>query len=201
MDTPSPSAGSHAPRAMPPYPHSCHSELSPSPALADQNQRRIGEGSLKRAFFGDSDDELTDLSDSDADEEDKTGYENGVQGDDESEEDSRPARKRVKTKPLAKTKVISKGEAGTNKKPANSKKAKAGAKPKNVQREKKLPKVDPVDGRLIAHRPEWQDMPDWKGKEGSPLMGMPADILDKCFGLDQDLAVSPHTGCLLQMRV
>ena len=148
---------------------------------------------LKRAFFGDSDDELTDLSDSDADEEDKTGYENGVQGDDESEEDTKPGRKRVKTKLLAKTKVISKGKAGINKKIANGKKAKARAKPKNVQREKKLPKVDPVDGRLMAHRPEWQDMPDWKG--------MPADILDKCFGLGQDLAVSSHTGCLLQMRV
>jgi hypothetical protein len=138
---------------------------------------------------------LTDLSDSGADEEDKTGYENGVQGDDESEEDYKPARKRVKTKPLAKTKVISKGKAGTNKKTANGKKAKVEAKPKNVQREKKLPKVDPVDARLIAHRPEWQDMPDWKGKEGSPLMGMPADVLDKCFGLGQDLAVSAHTGC------
>ena len=161
--------------------------------------RASGRGStLKRAIFGVSDDNLTDLSDTDAESDNGDADSNADSdadadvGDEESDEDIKPAKKKAKTGPSgSKAKALSKGKAkvGAGKTKGKGKaKSKGKGKKKGVKKTK-TPKVDPVDGRLIARRPEWGDIPDWEGKEGSYLMGMPADIMDKCFGLGQDLAV------------
>jgi len=36
---------------------------------------------------------------------------------------------------------------------------------------------------------EWKDMPGWKGREDSPLMGLPVEVLDKIFCVRPELNV------------
>jgi len=36
---------------------------------------------------------------------------------------------------------------------------------------------------------EWKDIPDWKGREDSPLMGLPVEVLDKIFCVRPELNV------------
>jgi hypothetical protein len=181
---------------------------------------------LKRAFFGDTDDELTDLSEDEGDDdeggegegvdEQEEGVEEGTSQDaayDGNEPDAsddekigKPSHKRAKTASgsggkakaqAAGGKAKAKGKGG---KKGKSKAGKGKGKGKAEVKEdkaKRQPQVDPVDGRLIARRPEWNDIPDWKGKKESPLMQMPAEIMDRCFGLAQDIDVSnrqaPHS--------
>jgi len=40
---------------------------------------------------------------------------------------------------------------------------------------------------------EWKDIPDWKGREDSPLMGLPSTLLDKIFCVRPELGVSLHS--------
>jgi hypothetical protein len=37
---------------------------------------------------------------------------------------------------------------------------------------------------------QWADIPDWKGKKESPLMKLPAEVLEKIFCVRPELAVS-----------
>ena len=36
---------------------------------------------------------------------------------------------------------------------------------------------------------KWKDIPDWKGREDSPLMGLPVEVLDKIFCVRPELNV------------
>jgi hypothetical protein len=36
---------------------------------------------------------------------------------------------------------------------------------------------------------EWKDIPDWKGREDSPLMGLPVEVLDRIFCVRPELNV------------
>ncbi|WVW81678.1 hypothetical protein I302_103673 [Kwoniella bestiolae CBS 10118] len=43
---------------------------------------------------------------------------------------------------------------------------------------------------LLAKRVEWNDIPDWEGREDCPLLELPGEILDMCFGLSVDVGLS-----------
>ncbi|WWD05946.1 hypothetical protein V865_004031 [Kwoniella europaea PYCC6329] len=43
---------------------------------------------------------------------------------------------------------------------------------------------------LLAKRVEWSDIPDWTGRKGCPLLELPREILDLCFGLAVDVGLS-----------
>jgi hypothetical protein len=47
------------------------------------------------------------------------------------------------------------------------------------------------DAILRAKVAVWRDLPDWGDRVDCPLLELPGEILDKCFGADQDLGVSP----------
>ncbi|OCF59767.1 hypothetical protein L486_02440 [Kwoniella mangroviensis CBS 10435] len=43
---------------------------------------------------------------------------------------------------------------------------------------------------LLAKRVEWSDIPDWTGRKDCPLLELPREILDLCFGLAVDVGLS-----------
>ncbi|WWC97173.1 hypothetical protein V866_004052 [Kwoniella sp. B9012] len=43
---------------------------------------------------------------------------------------------------------------------------------------------------LVAKRVEWNDIPDWTGRKDCPLLELPREILDLCFGLAVDVGLS-----------
>ena len=43
---------------------------------------------------------------------------------------------------------------------------------------------------LYAKEARWKDIPDWGELDDCPLMELPGEVLDRCFGLRDDLAVS-----------
>lgn len=43
---------------------------------------------------------------------------------------------------------------------------------------------------LRAKESSWADIPDWKGREDSPMLSLPLEVLDRCFGLRGDMFVS-----------
>jgi hypothetical protein len=54
------------------------------------------------------------------------------------------------------------------------------------------PKAPKPKKALRAKESSWADIPDWKGREDSPVLNLPPDVLDRCFGLRGDLFVSAH---------
>lgn len=68
--------------------------------------------------------------------------------------------------------------------------AQSGARKKGTGKTRKGAK----DTVLRAKAAVWRDLPDWGDRVDSPLLELPGEILDMCFGADQDLAVSPRGG-------
>ena len=43
---------------------------------------------------------------------------------------------------------------------------------------------------VLGREAFWEDIPQIEGRVGTPLLDLPKEILDKCFGLDSSLEVS-----------
>lgn len=57
------------------------------------------------------------------------------------------------------------------------------------------PAAAPAKPKKIIYAKEgvWDDIPDWGGRTDCPLLELPAEVLDMCFGLQDDLEVSSIT--------
>jgi hypothetical protein len=42
---------------------------------------------------------------------------------------------------------------------------------------------------VLAKEARWDDIPDWEGRGDCPLLDLPVEVLDRCFGLTKDLNV------------
>jgi hypothetical protein len=56
-----------------------------------------------------------------------------------------------------------------------------------VRNTTKRPTWEPIEKPPLCK--EWKDIPDWKGREDSPLMGLPVEVLDKIFCVRPELNV------------
>jgi hypothetical protein len=63
-------------------------------------------------------------------------------------------------------------------------KATMGKDDENPSREEKKKKV------VLAQEVYWEDIPVWEEGSGSMLMEMPSDVMDKIFGVREELGVS-----------
>jgi hypothetical protein len=68
--------------------------------------------------------------------------------------------------------------------PAKRAKGKAKA---TGQKSTKRPTWEPIKKPPLCT--EWKDIPDWKGREDSPLMELPVEVLDKIFCVRPELNV------------
>lgn len=65
-------------------------------------------------------------------------------------------------------------------------------KPKGKKKKGKGKKVV-KDKVLRAKVAVWADIPNWGNRENCPLLELPGEVLDRCFGVAQDLGVSQLT--------
>ncbi|WVQ85213.1 hypothetical protein IAT38_007378 [Cryptococcus sp. DSM 104549] len=49
-----------------------------------------------------------------------------------------------------------------------------------------MPRRSSASGKIIARQAVWGDLPDWGGRTDCPLMGLPVELLDLCFGTELD---------------
>jgi hypothetical protein len=75
-------------------------------------------------------------------------------------------------------------------KPASDPKAEEGSDEEGEKTEGAKVKEAKQKKGVFAKEARWDDIPDWKGRGDCPLLDLPAEILDRCFGLTKDLDVS-----------
>ncbi|WWD05947.1 hypothetical protein V865_004032 [Kwoniella europaea PYCC6329] len=166
----------------------------------------IGHSAPAHSHLSESESDLTDLSDIEMDEEDPQS----LQGD-PSEEDVKPIIDKRQASPTwdNNTDADSDYEAKPNKKKAkkssstsnpSASRTKANEKGKGKLKKKRGKKiVDPDEEEdkpkkkvVLAKEVYWKDIPDWGDRTDCPLLRLPEDVLDMCFGLTSGLGIRDY---------
>ncbi|WVQ85211.1 hypothetical protein IAT38_007376 [Cryptococcus sp. DSM 104549] len=54
------------------------------------------------------------------------------------------------------------------------------------------PAKKPAKKVIRAREVNWGDIPDWQGSDACPLLDMPFEVLELCFGLNENLGLTPR---------
>ncbi|WWC85706.1 uncharacterized protein L201_000572 [Kwoniella dendrophila CBS 6074] len=163
-----------------------------------------------RNFLNDSDSDLTELSDIDmkADTDisdhvssslvlhniEQTGselkgtkhtFESSSDTDADSEYEIKPSKKKTKKNTSTKTQKSKPSKSSKNK--SKWKKGKERETIKNEEEDEK-----PKKKIIRAKQVYWKDIPDWGGRIDCPILELPEEILDLCFGLKTGLTVRDY---------
>lgn len=142
----------------------------PPPPVESQRPKRAP----RPSYLEGSDSELTDLSESDE------------RSDDEAV--PQPASSRVKT--TTKSAKSKKSKSKKKSKKRSKGKGKARAVDSDSEDDDERPAKPKGKKPLIAKAAYWHDIPEWEEGSDSPLMNMPAEIMDNIFGFRPELRVS-----------
>ncbi|WVF66343.1 hypothetical protein IAT40_001083 [Kwoniella sp. CBS 6097] len=156
-------------------------------------QESVSSGKKNRGLKRELDD------DQEVDELDSAADDEGAKTD---KKPSKPAKKKAKTsKSIGHT---SKDKENRKQKKGKKKRDKGKSQRANKAKEKGKKKKEAVDSDseedeqeeehgtkkkkgLVAKAVEWQDIPDWGDRTDCPLLQLPVEVLDLCFGLDSGL--------------
>ncbi|WVW81676.1 hypothetical protein I302_103671 [Kwoniella bestiolae CBS 10118] len=157
-------------------------------------------------MLDDSDSDLTELSDIEMNDEDPYSIGDNKSSDLSSAEDIKPIIN--KRKPSPSLSEDSDADSEYEAKPTKKKAKKRSSTAKSSKGKGKLKKnkgkkvVDPDESVeeevkpkkkvVLAKEVHWKDIPDWGDRTDCPLLQLPADILDMCFGLNTSLGVRDY---------
>ncbi|WWC97174.1 hypothetical protein V866_004053 [Kwoniella sp. B9012] len=165
-----------------------------------------GSSPLHHCVQSDSESDLTDLSDIGLDEDDPQSlqgesFEEDVKPivikrqasptwdndtDADSDYEAKPTKKKAKKRPS--TSKASTSKTKVNEKGKGKLKKKRGKKIVDPDEEENKPKRKVV----LAKQVHWRDIPDWGDRTDCPLLRLPEDVLDMCFGLTSGLGVRDY---------